>query len=75
MAKERDTGARGLRSIVEEVMIDIMYELPDMESKEKFVVTEDVVNGKNHLFQHKPHGDPKPHVQPQIQPQPERVVA
>ena len=33
MAKERDTGARGLRSIVEEIMTDIMFELPDMESQ------------------------------------------
>src|SRR6202453_3799824 len=39
-AKERDTGARGLRSIVEKVMTDIMFELPDMVTKEKFVVTE-----------------------------------
>src|SRR6202453_2854462 len=39
-AKERDTGARGLRSIVESVMTDIMFELPDMVTKEKFVVTE-----------------------------------
>src|SRR5262249_58899905 len=30
-AKQRDTGARGLRSIVEEVMTDIMFELPDIE--------------------------------------------
>ena len=28
-AKAKDTGARGLRSIVEEIMLDIMYELPD----------------------------------------------
>ncbi|MBX9679694.1 MAG: ATP-dependent Clp protease ATP-binding subunit ClpX [Gemmataceae bacterium] len=77
MAKARDTGARGLRSIIEQVMTDIMYELPDMESKERFEVTGDVVEGKQHLFQHKPHSEPKPHVQPQIQaqPQPERVVA
>ena len=33
MAKERDTGARGLRSIVEEVMTDIMFELPDIETE------------------------------------------
>ena len=33
MAKERDTGARGLRSIVEEIMTDIMFELPDMEAE------------------------------------------
>src|SRR3989440_7421426 len=35
-AKERDTGARGLRSIVEDVMLDIQYELPDMEHKSKY---------------------------------------
>jgi ATP-dependent Clp protease ATP-binding subunit ClpX len=77
LAKARDTGARGLRSIIEQVMTDIMYELPDMECKDKFEVTEDVVKGKQHLVHHKPHGEPKPHVQPQMQAQaqPERVVA
>ena len=49
-AKSRDTGARGLRSIVEEVMTDIMYELPDMEPKGKFTVTEHVVRGETSLF-------------------------
>src|SRR5438445_7592502 len=37
-ARERDTGARALRSIVEDVMTDLMYELPDMESKSKYTV-------------------------------------
>jgi ATP-dependent Clp protease ATP-binding subunit ClpX len=50
MAKERDTGARGLRSIVEEVMTDVMFELPDMEQKEKFLVTEAVVRRESNLF-------------------------
>jgi ATP-dependent Clp protease ATP-binding subunit ClpX len=54
LAKERDTGARGLRSIVEEIMTDIMFELPDMSSKEKFVVTEAVVRGTDKLFEQKP---------------------
>jgi ATP-dependent Clp protease ATP-binding subunit ClpX len=49
-AKERDTGARGLRSIVEEVMLDIQYELPDMEQKAKYTVTGDVVKGTKALF-------------------------
>ena len=31
MAKAKDTGARGLRSIVEEIMLDIMFELPDRD--------------------------------------------
>jgi ATP-dependent Clp protease ATP-binding subunit ClpX len=49
-AKERDTGARGLRSIVEEIMTDIMFELPDMETKGKYVVTESVVRGEAPMF-------------------------
>src|ERR1700677_78937 len=36
-AKNRDTGARGLRSIVEEIMTDIMFELPDIEPKGKYI--------------------------------------
>src|ERR1700722_8076315 len=42
MARERDTGARGLRSIVEEVMTDIMFDLPELEHKEKYLITEEV---------------------------------
>jgi ATP-dependent Clp protease ATP-binding subunit ClpX len=53
-AKHRDTGARGLRSIVEDVMLDIMYELPDMESKGKYVVSDAIVRGEKLLFD-KPH--------------------
>src|SRR6516165_2347436 len=50
MAKERDTGARGLRSIVEDVMLDIQYELPDIEHKGKYVVDGAVVKGERPLF-------------------------
>jgi len=53
MAKERDTGARGLRSIVEEVMTDIMFELPDMEQKEKFIINDSVVRRETPLFESK----------------------
>src|SRR3982751_4077679 len=51
-AKEKATGARGLRSIVEEIMLDIMYELPDRTAKEKgrFVVTPEVVRKERSLF-------------------------
>jgi ATP-dependent Clp protease ATP-binding subunit ClpX len=59
LAKERDTGARGLRSIVEEIMTDIMFELPDMLTKEKFVVTEGVVRGQEKLFDQKTATDKK----------------
>ena len=44
-ALERKTGARGLRSILEEILLDIMYQLPDLSGYE-IVITEDVVNKK-----------------------------
>ena len=50
-AKERDTGARGLRSIVEEVMLDIQYELPEIEHKNKYVVDAAVLRGERMLFE------------------------
>src|SRR5437773_7020076 len=49
-AKERDTGARGLRSIVEEIMTEIMFELPDLETKGKYLVTDAVVRGEAAMF-------------------------
>ena len=52
-ARERDTGARGLRSIVEEIMLDIQFELPDIESKTKYVVNDAVVRGEVPLFEKK----------------------
>jgi len=42
-AIKRKTGARGLRSIMEEVLLDIMYELPELEGYE-VIITEEVVN-------------------------------
>ena len=45
-AAERKIGARGLRSIMEDIMMDIMYEIPSDESIKKFVVTTDIVNEK-----------------------------
>ena len=49
-ALEKSTGARGLRSIIERVMLDIMYELPDVPKGTKFVITEDIVNGNKYAF-------------------------
>ncbi len=47
-AIKRKTGARALRSIVEEIMLDVMYDVPTKESLDKFVVTADMVkNRKN----------------------------
>ena len=47
-AIKRKTGARALRSIVEEIMLDVMYDVPAKENMDKFVVTVDMVkNRKN----------------------------
>ncbi len=46
-AMERKTGARGLRSILEAALLDIMYQLPSMSNVSKVVVDEGVVNGDN----------------------------
>ena len=43
-AMERKTGARALRSIVEDLMLDIMYDLPEKENVDKCIITKDVVN-------------------------------
>ena len=42
-AIERNTGARGLRAIIEKIMQKVMYEIPSMKDVEKCIVTEDVV--------------------------------
>ncbi len=46
-AMERKTGARGLRSIVENVLLDTMYELPNMENVSKVVIDETVIGGES----------------------------
>ena len=46
-AMERKTGARGLRSIVEHILLHTMYELPSMESVAKVVIDESVVKGES----------------------------
>jgi ATP-dependent Clp protease ATP-binding subunit ClpX len=46
-AMVRKTGARGLRSIVESVLLDTMYELPSMENACKVVVDETVIRGES----------------------------
>jgi ATP-dependent Clp protease ATP-binding subunit ClpX len=50
-AMERKTGARALRSIVEDFMLDIMYDLPEKKNIQKCIITKDVVEkGKEPLF-------------------------
>ncbi len=46
-ALERKTGARGLRSIMEATLLDIMYQLPSMDNVSKVVIDEGVIEGDN----------------------------
>ncbi|MGN1271185.1 MAG: ATP-dependent Clp protease ATP-binding subunit ClpX [Clostridia bacterium] len=45
-AIERNTGARGLRSIIEDIMRDIMFDIPSNPKIEKCIITKDTVEGK-----------------------------
>ncbi|MBI2462423.1 MAG: ATP-dependent Clp protease ATP-binding subunit ClpX [Candidatus Rokubacteria bacterium] len=45
-AFKRGTGARGLRAILEEVMLDIMYELPSFQGVEECIITREVILGR-----------------------------
>ena len=47
LASERGTGARGLRSILEAVMMDIMYEIPSREDVIKCLITKDTIDGEH----------------------------
>ncbi len=46
-AKERKTGARGLRSIMESVLLDTMYKIPSMEKVSKVIIDSAVINGES----------------------------
>ena len=48
-AIDRDTGVRALRAIVEDVLLDLLYELPNRQDKDHFVVDADHVLGKASL--------------------------
>jgi len=45
-AMKRGTGARALKNVFEELMVDIMFEIPSLKNVEKILITEEVVNGK-----------------------------
>jgi ATP-dependent Clp protease ATP-binding subunit ClpX len=49
-AMERKTGARGLRTILENILLDTMYELPSLEGVSKVVIDESVVEGSNEPY-------------------------
>jgi ATP-dependent Clp protease ATP-binding subunit ClpX len=46
LATERGTGARGLRSIIENCLLDVMFEIPGREDIRLVVIDADVINGK-----------------------------
>jgi len=46
LAVKRKTGARGLRSIMEDLLVDLMYESPDQKDLNKIVISSDVVTKK-----------------------------
>ncbi|HSW00853.1 MAG TPA: ATP-dependent Clp protease ATP-binding subunit ClpX [Sedimentisphaerales bacterium] len=48
-ALTRDTGARALRAITEELMMDLMYQLPEEPKPASYVITRDIVEGKTAL--------------------------
>jgi ATP-dependent Clp protease ATP-binding subunit ClpX len=49
-AMARDTGARALRAIMEDLMVDLMYRLPEERKPAHYIVTPEVVEGKQDLF-------------------------
>jgi ATP-dependent Clp protease ATP-binding subunit ClpX len=53
-AKARGTGARALRSVMESLMLDIMYDLPEGSPGQTFTITDRVVRGEEPLFSQTP---------------------
>ncbi len=47
LAIERNTGARGIRSIIEEAMLPVMFEVPSRKDIKKVTVTADFISGKS----------------------------
>ncbi len=58
-AKERKTGARGLRTIMENMLLDVMYDLPSLNNVSQVVVDEAVVKGESKPFIVYESSDPK----------------
>jgi len=54
-ALKRDTGARALRAITEELMMDLMYQLPEEPKPGKYIITREIVEGKADLTAAKKH--------------------
>jgi ATP-dependent Clp protease ATP-binding subunit ClpX len=58
LAMERKTGARGLRSVIEKIMLDVMYEIPSRDNVNRCTITGDIVReGKAPLLEKVPDDD------------------
>ena len=60
-AIERKTGARGLRSVIEGILLDTMFELPAMDGVEEVVISREVVEGEAkplYIYAEKSDADP-----------------
>jgi ATP-dependent Clp protease ATP-binding subunit ClpX len=54
-AYQQKTGARGLRAILESIMLNIMYDIPSQPDVKEVMITEDVIQGKGEpikVFEH-----------------------
>lgn len=49
IAIRQQTGARGLRAIVEKMLLDIMFEIPSIKGKKKLEITKDMVTQKTSI--------------------------
>ena len=49
-ALKRETGARALRAVCEEIMLNLMYQLPDQPPGQKYVIDDAVIEGRRDLF-------------------------
>jgi len=45
IALKRESGARGLRSVLESIMLDLMYEIPSKKNVSRIVITEEMIKG------------------------------
>lgn len=62
-AIERKTGARGLRSIIEDVMTDIMFDIPSNERIKKVIITENTItSGEKPKIEMVPEGEKRPQI-------------
>jgi len=46
IAQKRGTGARALRSVMEEAMLDVMFQLPNIQGVKECIITKDVITKK-----------------------------